>query len=130
MTTTPSVRTPVGLVALAVAALASWWAWLGWDNEYRYVNGEATGPYQAWQVAGCVLCLAALAFVGGALFGPLVTSLAVTVAFTGAWVMWASARDGDGLWPIGAAMLVAGLGTGSVVVSLLGRAAQSRRRSR
>jgi hypothetical protein len=125
MTTRAYVRVPLGAIALAAATVATWWAWLGWDTEYQYENGSQTGPYETWQVVGCVLCLAVLAFVGGALLGAVVVVPVMTVAFTATWVAWASSDPGDGLWPVGAAMLAVGLWMGSAVVSLTGQAARA-----
>lgn len=116
-------RIPLGAVVLAAATAAVWWSWLGWDRTYQYEGGRQTGPYEAWQVLGCVLCLAVLAFAGGALLGALVTAPVMSLAFTAVWVARASSEGGgDGLWPVGAALVFVGLGMGSAVVSLIGTA--------
>lgn len=105
---------------MAVGTLVMWWSWLGWDDGYQYdpVTGQSSGPSEVWQVVGCVLCLAVLALAGGALLGAVVTTPVMTLAFTIAWAVKASSADGDGLWPIGAALLFFGLGVGSAIVSL------------
>jgi len=43
--------------ALALFTAAMWFAWLGWDHEYYFVDGVALGPYRAWQVVGCGLSI-------------------------------------------------------------------------
>ena len=48
-------------VALGLLAAAMWFAWLGWDDDYYLTKGVEEGPYRAWQVVGCGLCVAALA---------------------------------------------------------------------
>ncbi|MFD0821290.1 hypothetical protein ACFQ0D_23955, partial [Micromonospora zhanjiangensis] len=74
------VLVPVGLAA---ASLAAWWLWLGTDRRYETdpTTGATTGPYQPWQVAGCVLTLVALAVGGGLLTRPWLVVVAVTVPF-------------------------------------------------
>jgi len=59
-------RYGVGVLGLVGLTVALWWAWLGRDTGYQVdpVTGATSGPYQVWQVVGCVLCLAVLATVG------------------------------------------------------------------
>ena len=53
-------RSVAGVLAVAVLTAATWWLWLSWNTGYRFdpVTGERSGPYSAWQVIVCVLCLA------------------------------------------------------------------------
>ena len=61
-------RLALAAAALALVGAAMWFAWLGWDDEYYFVDGVAQGPYRAWQVIGCGLCVA-LASVAGYIDG-------------------------------------------------------------
>lgn len=55
--TVPARRTGLASAAgtaglLAVATLANYLAWLGWDRQKDVLpDGSTTGPYQPWQVA-------------------------------------------------------------------------------
>jgi hypothetical protein len=123
MTNTSVRRRPltelVGAFAVAAATAATWWAWLGWDDEYQTdpVTGQATGPYEAWQVAGCVLCLLAIAVVGALTLRPWLAPAVLTVTFTGVWSWHAGATDSSGLWLVGAVLVFGGLAWGSTLVS-------------
>ncbi len=48
---------------LALLTAACWWGWLAWDHSYRHdpVTGVSSGPYEGWQVVGCVVSLIVLA---------------------------------------------------------------------
>jgi hypothetical protein len=108
-----------GALAVAGATAVTWVAWLGWDTGYRFdpVTGERTGPYVAWQVVGCVLCLIAITVVGALVLPPWIPPIVLTVTFTVVWTWWAAARDGSGLWAVGATMVFVGLAFGSTLVS-------------
>ncbi|MBQ1093024.1 hypothetical protein [Streptomyces sp. B93] len=44
--------------ALTLLTLTTWAGWLGWDQRRDvHPDGSTTGPYEAWQVIGLVLCL-------------------------------------------------------------------------
>ncbi|MFC9895428.1 hypothetical protein ACFVMC_17240 [Nocardia sp. NPDC127579] len=113
---------PRRLAALPVLALFSagmWAAWLGWDNEYYYVDGVAQGPYRPAQVIGCGACVV-LASVAVFLYLrhpaaiPAVAGAAVT-GFAVPWALQASA-DSTGLWAVGLLFLLVGGGTGVMLV--------------
>ena len=114
--------TAVAVLVTAVGSVAAWWAWLGWDDEYQTdpVTGVASGPYEAWQVVGCVGTLLVLALVGGALWRPRLVALVMTVAFTAAWTAWAAAEDESGLFLVGAVLVLVGTAAGSALVTQLG----------
>ena len=115
--------TAVAVLVTALVSVAAWWAWLGWDDEHQLDpgTGVASGPYEAWQVVGCVLTLLVLALVGGALWRPLLVSVVMTVAFTAAWTAWAAAEDESGLFLVGTVLVALGTGVGSLLVTHLGR---------
>lgn len=104
----------VAPLALATAAAANWAAWLGWDQKYDvHPDGHVTGPYEAWQVAGLVVVLAALVIGAALRIGP-VAALAPTLG-TAVAVCYDWSDDDSGLWVIGAGMIVCGLFFASVL---------------
>jgi hypothetical protein len=116
-----ATRKTLGAIGTAAATVAAWWAWLGWDTEYDVdpVTLTETGPYEAWQVIGCVLTLVALAVMAGLVLPPWLVALAMTIAFTLAWTVQAIASDESGLWPVGAIGVFVGMAIGSTVVSVV-----------
>ena len=112
-------RRLIAPAVVAVLAAATWLAWMGWDHEYQVdASGSRSGPYEAWQVAGCVLSLAVLTAAGTLFVRPWLTALCVTLAFTAAFVVTEAPRaDGTGLWVVGAMLVFAGLAAGSAVVA-------------
>ncbi|MEH0937186.1 hypothetical protein [Micromonospora psammae] len=120
MTTTTRTRTLVGGLILAAATVGAWWAWLGWDSGYATDprTGATTGPYQPWQVAGCVLTLALLAAAAGWWLSPWLVAPVMAVAFTVAWAAHAASTDDSGLWAVGAVLVLVGTGVGTTVVSV------------
>ncbi|HWD01679.1 MAG TPA: hypothetical protein VG674_04335 [Amycolatopsis sp.] len=128
------VRSALGALVLAGLTVATWWSWLGSDTTYQIdpVTGHRTGPYEPWQVAGCVLCLVVLAVAGTMIGLPRwVVVPVMSVVFTVAWSAAAIATDRSGLWGVGALMVAIGMVGGSyAVVSAADRArtALARRR--
>ncbi|GAB2652866.1 hypothetical protein GCM10027271_08840 [Saccharopolyspora gloriosae] len=114
----PAERSGLSVV-LAVLTASCWWAWMAWDQGYQTdpATGAASGPYQAWQVVGCVVCLVALG-VGASVRLPawLVVPI-MPVAFTAAWTWTAAGADDSGLWAVGAVLVFAGMLVGTGVVS-------------
>lgn len=109
--------TAAAVVVLAALTAAVHLAVLGWDTGYDVdaTTGQVSGPYAVWQVAlaGALLLLLGLA---AAWRGPAWLVAVVPVVFTVAWaVSAASAPDGDGLWPVGAALVAVGTGIGAWV---------------
>jgi hypothetical protein len=117
----------------AAATLATWWLWLGTVKRYEAdaVTGATSGPYQPWQVVGCVLTLAVVAVLGGLLTRPWIVVVAMTVSFTVAWTVDAAARDDTGLWAVGAILVGVGTAVGSALCAygarLVGTAVRRRR---
>jgi hypothetical protein len=62
---TGRARTVVGAVAVAAATVLIRFPWLGHDTAKTVdpLTGHASGPYAAWQVAGCLLSLAVVLVV-------------------------------------------------------------------
>lgn len=131
--TTPGPRgadRALRVVALAVLAAACWFAWLGRDTTYQVdpATGVASGPYEAWQVLGCVLSLAVAVVLGTVKLGGPVTVVVTTLAFTVAWSVTASA-DETGLWLVGALLVLVGVAVGAGVVAAVTTAVLRRRRA-
>lgn len=110
------------MIAVAVLAALTWFAWMGWDTTYQVdpVTQVASGPYEAWQVIGCALSLLVL-LVGALLAGvrPIPASAALTLAFTAAWTATAAPNDETGLYGVGMILVLVGLTAGTTVVSLV-----------
>lgn len=111
---------------------------MAWDHSYQtdLATGTTSGPYQAWQVIGCVGCLVAL---GVGATGHLAAWLVIptmSIAFTAAWSWTAAGADSTGLWGIGAMLVSFGMlagtslvvGLSAIVRSCRGRAGSSSRR--
>ncbi|MFI1194264.1 hypothetical protein ACH4T9_13535 [Micromonospora sp. NPDC020750] len=119
MHTSTRTRALLGGLVLAVATVAVWWAWIGWDTEYTVdpVTDSVSGPYDVWQVVGCVLSLAVVAAVGGWVLSPWLVAPVMTVAFTVAWAWRAATSDDSGLWAVGAVLVLLGMAAGTTAVS-------------
>lgn len=119
------------MTLLVLGCFAAYWGWLGWDSGYQTdpVSGRQTGPYEPWQVVGCVLTLLVLAVVAG-LAGRARTALTVMpLAFTTAWGIPASADDESGLWGVGALLLLIGMLMGTSLVAFTSEALARRSRT-
>lgn len=114
-----STRRLLGAVVLAVLAASCWWGWMAWDRSYRVdpATGETSGPYEAWQVVGCVLCLVMVCVVATKHLPVWVVVPVTTAAFTGAWSWTASGVDSSGLWLVGAVLVLIGTAIGAALVS-------------
>lgn len=129
MTTSPSLRLRTALLAvLLVGAFGAYWGWLGWDHEYQRdpVTGRASGPYESWQVVGCILTLTFLALLAGALLCRRLAVVALPAAFTVAWSLPAARVDETGLWGAGAFMILCGTAVGSSVLARISEALRVR----
>lgn len=108
---------------VALLAAACWFAWMGWDAEYQTdpVTGEVSGPYEAWQVLGCVLSLVLVTVPAVRVLGGRRAVLVVTAAFTVAWSIAPAATDESGLWLVGAILVLVGTAAGTSLVALVVR---------
>lgn len=131
MTAAPHARhaaTRVGNVLVAVLAAGCWWAWFAWDTERTTdpLTGATSGPWAAWQVLGCGVCLVALVVVATRWLPAWLVVVTVPCAFTVAWSTTASG-DGSGLWAVGAVLVLLGTAAGAALVALLAAAVRRRR---
>ncbi|MGC4796048.1 hypothetical protein [Micromonospora saelicesensis] len=123
MTATRGTRALLGVLFLAAATVGAWILWLGWDTRYTVdaQTGASSGPYEPWQVIGCVLTLVVLAALAGTRLSPWLVAPVMTVAFTAVWSWRAAGTDDSGLWVVGGILVLLGMAAGSTVVSLAGR---------
>jgi hypothetical protein len=108
---------------LAAATAATYGAFLGWDQDKDLdpATGQLSGPYQAWQVVGCGVVLATLAFAAGWRGRMWLASIAVPAVLTACFAVDAATdADADGLWPVGAALVAIGSFAGTLGVAAVG----------
>lgn len=128
VTTTPTRplaghgRTATRYALVAVLSAACWFGWMGWDRQYQTdpVTGVSSGPYEVWQVAGCVVSLPVVAVLAVRVLGGRRAVAAVAAAFTLAWVATTAPSDGSGLWLVGAVLVLLGTAAGVGLVALVG----------
>lgn len=120
-----SISAPRSLIIsglLAATTVAAWWVFLGRDTTMQLdpATGNYSGPWTTAQVAGCGLTLLAL-LAGAVLAGlrPLLAAGVVTVAFVVPWTVQAAATDETGMYGVGAALILIGMGFGSWLVAAL-----------
>ncbi|MFI5937321.1 hypothetical protein [Actinoplanes sp. NPDC051494] len=129
LTTFP--RTLGWVAGLAVLSGGAYWALLGWDSEkdFHPDTNSYTGPWSAWQVLGLAAIVGLLAFAAGRAGRPGLATAVIPVAITTGFVVTASTDpQGDGLWPIGAALVALGTVAGVVLVAYVTRALSQLRR--
>ncbi|WP_305789524.1 hypothetical protein [Symbioplanes lichenis] len=111
--------------ALVAGSGAAYAALLGWDTERDLdpVTSHSSGPYEAWQVVALALIIGALGFAAGRAGHARLATATLTVTVTAAFVLVAVGEaEGDGLWPVGAALVLLGTLAGTLVTTQLGRA--------
>ncbi|UZN02816.1 hypothetical protein [Cellulomonas sp. S1-8] len=133
MTSTPTApargRTAARVAVVAALSAACWFAWMGWDTEYQTDpgTGAVTGPYEAWQVVGCLVSLVLVTVLAVRMLGRWRTVVTVAVAFTAAWSLTQAPTDSSGLWVVGALLVLAGTAAGAGVVAVVAAAVRRRR---
>jgi len=97
---------------LALLSGLAWFVWLGWDDEYEWVDGVAHGPYEAWQVIACGATVVALTVVAYVLTRGVLAYLLLPVAamlgFAVPWTGHAASSDESGLYVVGLFLLLVG----------------------
>ncbi|GLI01447.1 hypothetical protein [Phytohabitans aurantiacus] len=122
-------RRATAAALLAAGVVAGYLAFLGWD-QHKDVDaaGNASGPYQAWQVVGYGVLLAGLAFGAGRRGYPWVATVTISAVLTICFAVDAATdADADGLWPIGAALVAIGSAAGAAGVAAMGAFLRPRR---
>ena|SRR5579884_4074339 len=115
-------------IALGALVVGAWTVLLGWDvHKHLNAAGTLSGPYEPWQVLVLgVLILAAVLAAARSGYWPsiLVVPVVLTACFS-----YAGATDpqGDGLWPVGALMLLAL--SGGATAAVAGWGARLRRKA-
>lgn len=110
------------LIASVTALSAGLWlGWFAWDAGYQIdpETGTTSGPYESWQVIGCVASWIALGWVANKFVAPVIVIFAMPAGFTGAFAVTA-ASDESGLWMVGATLIALGTlaGTALLVAAL------------
>ncbi|MER1996704.1 MAG: hypothetical protein ABTA24_09440 [Arthrobacter sp.] len=119
---------PSAAVAFTVLGAALWWSWFAWDTVAGTdAAGSQTGPYEAWQVAGCVLSWIVLAWLGVRVLRPFLLTAALPVGFTAAWILTAALHDDSGLWAVGAILVAGGTLAGNAALVWVLRALTQRK---
>lgn len=108
---------------LAAAVVIGYGATLAWDQHYDVApDGSLHGPYSVWQVLLFILVLAVAAAWAGRRQRVLMSVVVLTAVTTLLWSVDAATdppATNDGLWPVGAALVVAGTALGSVMVAAI-----------
>jgi hypothetical protein len=122
---------PVVVAVVTVVTITGYLSLLGWDRQKTVgTDGYAHGPYEPWPVIAFVGVLGVLAGWAGwrGRFG-LGTAVA-TVVLTVLWsIDAATAPENDGLWPVGAGMVLIGTAGGFILVSALADHVHTTRRA-
>jgi hypothetical protein len=111
-----------GLVLTPIVTAGGYFCWLGWHRPKQIQpDGRETGPYTAWQVIGFVVTVAVITIAvtwwcKSAWIAPVMTTGAATAYFS---ADAATSSESDGLWPIGAALVLIGTALGTGLVSLV-----------
>ena len=117
-----TTRRAVAVGLTAAAAVGCWAGWMGWDRRYDVdaVTGQVSGPYQPWQVVGCVLCLLVVVVAAVRWLTGWVVIATVPVAFTLAWAVSANTMSppGGATWAVGAVGVLWGSTSATTLVAL------------
>lgn len=115
---------------VCLASLAGYLALLGWDQQKTLgSDGYLHGPYEPWQVVAlCAVVGAAAAWAGwrrDRLVGSAAAAVTMTLAFS---IDAATDRQNDGLWPIGAFVVLVATFVGFWLCATVGAWLRERRR--
>lgn len=104
-------------------------SWLGWDQHPDlHADGSTTGPYQPWQVLGLVVTLFLVTRAGAARRASVITCTVLALTMTACFGVDAGTNaHADGLWVVGAALVLVGSALGAAIVATLYRQARGRR---
>ena len=85
------------------------------------MTGRSTGPYEGWQVIGCVLSLVAVALASALLVHPRLPVAVMPLTFSAAWAAQAFAEDDTGLAGVGLLLVLIGCTLGALAVGGIAR---------
>lgn len=113
-----SRRDRVLVCVLAAVTVACWFGWMGWDvsRDVDPATGRETGPYEPWQVVGCVVTLMLIGLAAARWLPLMPIGLTMPTAFTAGWSASAIPSDDQGLWLAGAMLVFAGMLIGTFVI--------------
>jgi hypothetical protein len=117
-------------IVTAALTAAAWLAWMGWDDEYQVDprTGDASGPYETWQVIGSAVSFAVVVVIATIVFRDAAqVALAATAGYAIAWASTEMAGDESGLAGVGLVMIVIGVGAASFALAFGTRAVRARR---
>jgi hypothetical protein len=111
-------------IVLALLTATSYLAWLGWDQQKDVdAAGNASGPYESWQVLGLAVTVGLLAggagWVGRSWSASAVIPTVLTVCFA---IDAMTDPDADGLWAVGAVLVAIGSLTAITIVAQVAHA--------
>lgn len=112
----------ISILLTPIATIGSYFFWLGWHTpKHVQPNGRLTGPYEIQQVLGFILTLTTIAIVITWWSKTAwITSIMMTAATTAYFsVEGATDVNSDGLWPVGAMLVMIGTALGVSVVSVI-----------
>lgn len=116
-----SVTTRFAVTAMAPAAAATYLEFLGW-HWLEGTAGDPRGVYPPSAVVPAVFVLALLALASALLHSRTAGFIATTIGFVGCFAADAdTSRNNDGLWPVGALLIVGGIWLGFRLVDLMVR---------
>ncbi len=124
-----ALRPALLTVLAAVLAAGCWWVWLAWDDTYQVdqATGVTSGPYEAWQVVGCVLSLMVLAVSAYLVLDPVLVGVGLTVGFTTAWCLTSLPQDDSRLAVVGAVMVLFAMSAATSMTGAVAAVVRARR---
>ena len=125
-----STRTVVLTVTCFLLAAATWAGWFGWDTvrDVDRGTGSSSGPYEVWQGVGAAITLLVVIIFFAPWLPTVDVALAVSLGFTAGFTYsGATDPEADGLYVVGAGMLLVVMLGATTVVAWAARRAVDRR---
>lgn len=106
------------ITALAVLTAGLWWGWFAWDDTYQRdpATGDASGPYELWQIIGCAACWIVLVLVAEKFLRPGTLLVVMPLSLTLAYGLTVISADRSGLAGVGVILVAAGTCLGTLAV--------------
>lgn len=110
----------LALVFLIIGTVASWLAWLAWDDTYQIdADGVASGPYEAWQVIGSGITVMIVVLLAARFLSPWIIAPVAGISYAAAWGWTSIPQDDTGLAGVGLIMTLAGVTIASLLIALM-----------